>query len=117
MNLKVIGSSGSAGNMEVTDTKKIVLQTQVPPTDTMPKDAPKDAPPPEVNLENLKRALQVAVKNTRYNYSFHEAMNTVVVKIIDGNTDKVIKEIPAKEIQRLHENIHQAIGLLFDQEI
>ena len=118
MNLKIVASSGTAGNMEVTAEQKIVLTRQVPPENAQPAiKEKKAAPPPDINFEELKKALREVMKNTRYTYSFHEAMNSVVVKIIDGNTDKVIKEIPAREIQKLHENLQEAIGLLIDEQI
>jgi flagellar protein FlaG len=44
-------------------------------------------------------------------------LNTVVVKVVDRETDKVIKEIPPEALQRLHRRMKEAIGLLIDQEI
>ena len=41
----------------------------------------------------------------------------MVVKVIDKETDKVIKELPSGELQRLHVRIREAIGLLIDEEI
>jgi len=117
MNLNGIQSSGLSGNTEVTLKQNIALPSQGPPQERKSSEEKKVAPPPEINLEELKKALRAAVKNTRYSYSFHEAMDSVVVKIIDGNTDTVIKEIPAREIQRLHENLQEAIGLLIDEQI
>ncbi|MBI9100189.1 MAG: flagellar protein FlaG, partial [Spirochaetaceae bacterium] len=32
-------------------------------------------------------------------------------------TDKVIKQIPSEELQKLHDNLQEALGILFDQEI
>lgn len=115
MNLKVMPSSGPVGNMEVTQQHKAPKVKVTPEREPPPED--KRPSPSELEREKLRRALKAATKNTRFSYSFHEAMETVVVKIIDGNTDKVIKEIPAREIQQLHENLHEAIGILFDQQI
>jgi len=117
MNVDILHSSGPAGNMEVTPKHKVVLSSQGPPGNALPAEKKKVNPPPEINLEELKKALRASIKNTRYSYSFHKAMNSVVVKIIDGNTDTVIKEIPAREIQRLHENLEEAVGLLIDEQI
>jgi flagellar protein FlaG len=41
----------------------------------------------------------------------------VIVKVIDPSSDKVIKELPPEEMQRLHQRIKEAIGLLFDQTV
>jgi len=43
--------------------------------------------------------------------------NEVIIKVIDKETDKVIKEIPPEELQRLHSNLKEAIGLLFDEMV
>ncbi|MEL3912122.1 flagellar protein FlaG [Treponema pedis] len=43
--------------------------------------------------------------------------NRIVVKVIDTSTDKVIREIPSEEIQRLQARIRETVGLLFDETI
>lgn len=43
--------------------------------------------------------------------------NRIVIKVIDTNTDKVIREIPSEEIQRLQARIRETVGLLFDENI
>jgi flagellar protein FlaG len=40
----------------------------------------------------------------------------VTINVIDGETDKVIKQIPPEAIQKLHERIREEMGILFDQE-
>ncbi|ULQ59759.1 flagellar protein FlaG [Brucepastera parasyntrophica] len=44
-------------------------------------------------------------------------LEKVIVKIIDSNTDKVIREIPSAEIQKLQARIKETLGLLFDETI
>ena len=58
-----------------------------------------------------------AVFNKRLRFSINEELNQVVVKVIDSETDKVIKEIPPEVLQRLHVRIREAIGLLIDEII
>ncbi len=55
--------------------------------------------------------------NKRLRYSINEELDQVVVKVIDSQTDKVIKEIPPEVLQRLHIRIREAIGLLVDEII
>ena len=55
--------------------------------------------------------------NRRLKYSIDQATDQVIVKVIDGETDKVIKELPPEELQRIHSRLREAIGLLFDQMI
>jgi len=55
--------------------------------------------------------------NRRLEYAISQETNQVIVKVIDGDTDKVIKVLPPEELQRLHTRIRETIGLLFDQTI
>lgn len=55
--------------------------------------------------------------NTKLKFSINRDLNEVVVKVIDADTDKVIREIPPKELQTLHLRIKEALGLLFDKVI
>ena len=55
--------------------------------------------------------------NKRLRFAVNEELNQVVVKVIDSQTDKVIKEIPPLVLQRLHVRIREAIGLLIDEVI
>jgi len=43
--------------------------------------------------------------------------NQVTVKVIDKETDKVIKVLPPEELQRLHSSIRETIGFLFDRMV
>ena len=38
----------------------------------------------------------------------------LIIKVIDNETDKVIKELPPEELRRLHDRISETIGFLFD---
>ena len=53
--------------------------------------------------------------NRRLSFSFNEKLGQVVVKVIDNDTDKVVREIPPAELQHVYEQIREVIGLLFDK--
>jgi uncharacterized FlaG/YvyC family protein len=55
--------------------------------------------------------------NKKLQFVIDHRSNEVIVKVIDKDTDKVIKELPPEELQRLHRNIKEAIGLLFDEMV
>jgi len=50
-------------------------------------------------------------------FNINEELGRVVVKIVDPSTDKVIKEIPSADIQKLQVRIREAIGLLIDEKV
>ena len=74
---------------------------------------------PDLDIEKIADDLEIVSHafNRRLKFSINRELNQVVVKVIDKNTDKVIKELPSEEIQRLHVRIREAIGLLIDEEI
>lgn len=77
----------------------------------------RSAPPPEVDKTQLKVALDKIIRNTRFQYVLKDELDYFVVRIIDKDTDKVVREIPSRELQKVHEGIDQALGLLFDEFI
>jgi flagellar protein FlaG len=74
---------------------------------------------PEIEIKELTNELRSVglIFNRRLEFEINRELDQVVVKVIDRETDKVIKELPPEEIQRLHVRIQEAIGLLVDQEI
>jgi len=73
----------------------------------------------DMKLETLVSELQnvASALDRRLSFSVNRDLGQVVVKVIDRKTDKVIKELPPEELQRLHVRIREAIGLLIDEEI
>lgn len=67
------------------------------------------------SIEELRRMTQTF--NKRLSFSFNEDLGQLIVKVIDRNTDTVIKELPPAELQRVHVRIREAIGLLLDETI
>jgi flagellar protein FlaG len=55
--------------------------------------------------------------NRRLKFEVDPKYHDVSVKVIDGNTDKVIKEIPPEQIQKLRDAIMDTIGKLFDERV
>ena len=55
--------------------------------------------------------------NTKLKFSIDRELDQVIVKVVDSQTDKVIKEIPPEALQRLYSSMKEAIGLLIDEQI
>ncbi|CEM61596.1 flagellar biosynthesis protein FlaG [Treponema phagedenis] len=82
----------------------------------------KAAFPPALTNEELAKAIERIRKisdmfGRKLQFRVNKAIDQVVVKVIDSNTDKVIREVPSAEIQKLQERIKETIGLLFDETI
>lgn len=74
---------------------------------------------PDIDVAQLAEELTLVSQafHRRLKFSINRELNQVVVKVIDTKTDKVIKELPPRELQRLHIRIREAIGLLIDEQM
>jgi len=55
--------------------------------------------------------------NRRLKFIIDQDSKEIIVKVIDNETDKVIKVLPPEELQRLHSRIRETIGFLFDKMV
>ena len=55
--------------------------------------------------------------NRRLKFEIDQESREIVIKIIDNETDKVIRVLPPEELQRLHSSIRETIGFLFDRMV
>jgi flagellar protein FlaG len=67
---------------------------------------------PAAHLERISHAF-----NKKLQFVVNHESNQVTVKVIDGNTDKVIKVLPPEELQRLNTKLNEDIGFLFDAKV
>ena len=70
-------------------------------------------------LEPVLRELEQTSSflHRRLKYSINSDLNRAIIKVVDADTDKVIKELPPEELQRISMRIREAVGLLIDEEI
>jgi uncharacterized FlaG/YvyC family protein len=57
------------------------------------------------------------VFNSRLKFVINHESNEILIKVIDNETDKVIKVLPPEELQRLHSRIRETMGFLFDRMV
>jgi len=55
--------------------------------------------------------------NRRLKFVVDQESMDITIKVIDNETDKVIKVLPPEELQRLHSKIKETIGFLFDEMV
>ena len=57
------------------------------------------------------------VFNRKLKFSIDKELDQVIVKVVDAETDKVIKEIPPDALKRLYAKMKEAMGLIIDTTI
>ena len=55
--------------------------------------------------------------NKKLQFVVDQQSKEVIVKVIDKETDKVIKVLPPEELQRLHRKLRETIGVLYNETV
>ncbi len=77
----------------------------------------------EANMAQTKADIQQLqqlsdqVMGRRLQFSVNKELNSVIIRVVDPSTNKVLKEIPSEDMQRIKINMRKTMGLLFDQVI
>ena len=69
------------------------------------------------NAQQLQRLSDTVMGRRSLRFSVNEELGEVVISVLDPSTNKVIKEIPSEDIQKMKVSMKKAIGLLFDEMI
>lgn len=88
--------------------------TAAPKKDTEEKSNEIDKELLEKLVEKLRQQYQL--RNTSLNFSIDDKTASVVVKVIDSESEKIIRQIPPEEILAIREHIQELLGALYDKE-
>ncbi len=71
------------------------------------------------DVEEMVEALEEFANTvqTRLNFTIDDGTEDIVVKILDKETDEIIKQFPAEEILELREKMQDLSGLLFSADV
>lgn len=84
-----------------------------------------DASEQEKGQEAIGGMLKAAVKHvnsklkhakTKCEFSYHEATNRISIKVLDKDTDEVIREIPPEKTLEMLEKMWELAGILVDEK-
>lgn len=64
-------------------------------------------------IEKANRAISGA--NRRFEFSIHEKTKEIMIKVIDSDTNKVIREIPPEKILDMVAKMWEMAGLIVDE--
>ena len=77
------------------------------------------ASPPSDSIRSAVAEMEQVSLAFNHKLKFHvdHQSHDITVKVIDAETDKVIRILPPEELQRLHSKIRETIGFLFDERV
>lgn len=76
---------------------------------------------PSADSKELENTLSQAAKtlgddSTSLKFEVHKATDTIMVKVIDDKTQKVIREIPSEKFLDMVASIWKLVGILLDKK-
>lgn len=115
-------NQNSAENIKAFPQQKNTQQNNNVESTDINKEMNDTAEDIEQDLEKVKKAVQELQQMSNFldrklQFNVNEELGRVVVKVVDSSTDKVIKEIPSAEVQKMQIRIKEVLGLLFDEKI
>jgi len=78
------------------------------------------------NENSSKAAVEKAVQRAsdlarslsrKLSFSYDDRINRVIVRVMEGEGDKIVRQIPAEEMIRLSVRMDEIMGMLIDQDV
>lgn len=66
-------------------------------------------------IKQLNKALDVF--DTNVSLSVDEKSHQTIIKVVDKNTGKVIRQIPSEQLLRVSERITELLGMIYDKKM
>jgi len=121
MNIMVnsIGQSSAMDGRNIISTIKSALPSGKADKDTEINAEAADVAQDLEKIESQVRRIQDYANfvGSKIQFRVNEDLGKVIVKIVDPQTDKVIKEIPSADVQNLQLRLKEALGLLVDEKV
>ncbi|MBW2010811.1 MAG: flagellar protein FlaG [Deltaproteobacteria bacterium] len=70
----------------------------------------------QVQLDELQNKIE-RINNFRIQFSEHEATGRTLVKVIDKETEELIREVPPEDLLNALAKLDEMIGILFDKKV
>lgn len=87
---------------------------------TSPQDEKGTSQEEKASNSQIKKAVEDMnrqMKDSVAVFGIHEKTNRVIIKIVDKNTDKVIKEFPPEETLDMIAKVWEIAGILVDEKL
>ena len=113
-----VQSAASVQQVKPVETNAVTAKTYTDKQDGARDEEKRDA---QANANRLKSILnetnnKIKPTRTRCEFSYVEDVNRVSIKVMDIDTDKVIREIPPEETLEMLQKLWEVAGLLVDEK-
>jgi len=111
-------SSSEATMKEIQNSKVQQVQTQTRVDNAKAHEESKEA----ISKEQLEKAVNtmndfLEVQHKASKFVFHEGLDKYYVKLVDSETEEVIKEIPPERLLDAFYEMQKLVGMIVDEKI
>lgn len=71
--------------------------------------------PSEATIDDAVKSANRRMEHTRCEYSYHKKTNRVSIKVLDADTNEVIREIPPEKSLDMLQKMWEMAGILVDE--
>lgn len=111
--------NNEAANLNVTEAQVAITTFGSNSTDNQTgKDQnteQKERPASEKQIKNAVSKANSSLRFTRCEFTYHEETKRISIKVIDRDTDQVIREIPPEDTLEMLQKMWEMAGLLVDE--
>lgn len=103
---------------KITGTDTAAAKAYTGKQDGMKEEENKDAQAGTNSLKSIINDTNNKIKptRTRCEFSYHKEINRVSIKVMDADTDDIIREIPPEETMEMLQKLWEVAGLLVDEK-
>jgi flagellar protein FlaG len=114
---KPVDMPGTVGNAEVKPMITSAQGSAMGTSDSTTSEDEQNQASPEARVKSAVKLANTQMKQTRTRceFSYHEQTNRVSIKVIDKDTQEVIREIPPEETLEMVEKMWELAGILVDE--
>jgi len=75
----------------------------------------KERVPSEATIDDAVKSANRKMEKTRCEYSYHKETNRVSIRVLDADTDEVLREIPPEKSLDMLQKMWEMAGILVDE--
>ena len=102
-----------AENTRKSATNDNLAKTEEKATTSPRENVPKD----EVNQAINEIKQQMSDIGRKINFSVDEDLNIVIIKVVNKDTEEIVRQLPSEEVVEIARNIQENKGLIFQEKV
>ncbi len=114
-NGSVVNINAQSNSTQQTQSSR-TIKTGVQDSNAKVNNQQKTLSPNEIKRIINKINENVSKLNKDVKFSYNDAIKSLVVKVIDAKTGRVIREIPPQQVINLQKKLSEVVGIIFDSK-